>query len=175
MKKFNADYPPAIVSIIAVSAVVILFIPGFMLACGGKESPLSVKITALVTSFLGVVVIAVYNYLYDEVKTVVCFGKGSIIRCRWVCVRWYIDLEKVKYVVYSIEPHHVRGGTFSTFNVEFVSDGEYGEKREYIKVRLDSGQIAECMHGGMDELPIMHLYRFIEANYPEKARGFEER
>ena len=174
MKKFHTDFPPAIFSVIAVAAVVMLFVPFMLVVFAAEDCPQETKNAAGVAVFIGIIVESVYLLMYYSVKTVVCFGKGSIIRCRWLCFRWYIDLEKTKYVVYTIEPHRVRGGTFHTLNVEFAFDGEYGEDRKYLKVKLDSEQIAECMHGGMDKLPIMYLYRYIEEKYPEKAKGFEK-
>ena len=107
-------------------------------------------------------------------ETAVEYGEGSIIKCRWAFIEWEIDLEKVRTVVYTVEPYYSRVGTVHTLNVEFAYAEKYGEERTCLKTNLDANQIGGFMQGKRDNVPLMQLYRYVEERYPEKAKGFEK-
>lgn len=107
------------------------------------------------------------------VKTKVTFGEDSIIECKWLFLKWKIDIEKYHSVMYTLKSNsaHRKGSEYS-FEIIFYGDKEkpFSEKR--LKTLLDRKTAESCKQRRYDEVELMQLYRYIEKNYPGKAKGY---
>ena len=109
-----------------------------------------------------------------SVKTKMQYGDGSEIRCRWLFLRWKIDLEKLETVTYTVSSYRTRGGgTSYIFLLRFYEDCKHPEKARRLKEHLEQSVAEDCIRGKYDRVQLMKLYRFIAEKYPEKARGRE--
>lgn len=173
MKKIRINYPPTAITV-AGAVISFIFMLPVIAAMLEKENLTQEQRTAAGTwgaVWLGGTVILIMASYFAE--TVVVYGRKNVIRCRWLFIIWEIDISRMKYFIYTIEPHHVRGGTAYTFNVEFAFGGKYGESRKCLRTRIDADELSECMQGSVENMRLMPLYRFVEECYPEKAMGYE--
>ena len=174
MKKMNIKHTPLGVQIAMVFTVVVGMIAGavIVVSLGLKDYEQDVATMAFGLGYGTIMVIVLYAV--SSINTVVEYGEGDIIKCRWAFLKWEIDLSKAVYVIYTIESHYSRGGPRYTFNVEFIFSGEYGEERKCLKVYIDNEMMGRIMQGEKDDIPLMQLYRYAEERYPDKAAGFEK-
>ena len=104
-------------------------------------------------------------------RTVVEFGEGSIIKCRWMFFRWNIDLDKVDSVMYKLQSHRTKGGVSYSFDLLFYGCYANPKKAKKIGETLDYRTAEHCIQNRYEEVEIMKLYRYIENNYYDKAKG----
>ncbi|SHM89362.1 hypothetical protein [Ruminococcus flavefaciens] len=106
--------------------------------------------------------------------TIVEFGKGTVIRCRYAFYMWKIDLKKIDRFSYSIDELIARGGPRSVFTLRFYYKvDDYDEKYVFRKI-IDKNDIINFMSGNMEQIELMEIYRYAESVYPEKAEGYVE-
>ena len=101
-------------------------------------------------------------------RTVVEFGEGSIIKCRWMFFRWNIDLDKVDSVMYKLQSHNGKGGVSYSFDLLFYANTKQAKK---LAETLDYRTAEHCIQQRYEEVELMKLYRYIENNYYDKAKG----
>ena len=101
-------------------------------------------------------------------RTVVEFGEGSVIKCRWLFVRWNIDLDKVDSVMYKLQSHNGKGGVSYSFDLLFYANTKQAKK---LAETLDHRTAEHCIQQRYEEVELMELYRYIENNYYDKAKG----
>ena len=101
-------------------------------------------------------------------RTVVEFGEGSIIKCRWMFFRWNIDLDKVDSVMYKLQSHRTKGGVSYSFDLLFYANTKQAKK---LAETLDHRTAEHCIQQRYEEVELMELYRYIENNYYDKAKG----
>ena len=105
------------------------------------------------------------------VKTTIKFGEGSIIKCKWLFLFWKIDLNKVNAVTYTLKSNLTRGGgTNYTLHMFFYVDAE---NLKVLKEQLEPHIAEECIRRRFNQVELMKLYRYIENNYPDVAKGYE--
>ena len=97
------------------------------------------------------------------------YGIDNKIYCKWAFYKWSIDLEAISEVYYAVEPTGSETRTIHNLSIIFI-DQSNAKKKLYSKVL--AGDVAKCIAGQSDELPLMELYRFAESRYPEKAKGY---
>lgn len=116
----------------------------------------------------------IFLFLRLFVPTVVTFGEGGSIRCRWLCVPQTIDMEKISSVTFSLSRQTTFGGAFGyTFCLTFYKDGQNSSQAAKLEEHLDGKTAEQCMQQRFDAVQLMQLYRYIEEQYPEKAKGNE--
>ena len=174
MKNLKLNYASSGIQAAITITMVILYMPLLFLPGHKYDVTKGEGIALLVYAFAVMILTVICLAAVYEAETVVSFGRGRRIKCRWLFVRWEIDISKASYFIYTIETHRVRGGMMQTFNVEFAFAGKYGEDRKCLKVKLDADSIVECVQNGYDTIPLMEVYRYAEERYPEKAKGLEK-
>lgn len=114
--------------------------------------------------FLGIILCCI-------VKTTVTFGEGSTVKCRWLFLSRKIDLEHIVSVTYTLDSKMSRGGgRLYFFHLIFYTDKD---KFITLKDRLDYLVAEDCIRKKYDNVQLMKLYRYIQTNCPEKAKGYE--
>ena len=104
-------------------------------------------------------------------KTTVRFGEGSIIKCQWLFLFWKIDLDKFNAVTYKLVSNRTRGGgTYYSLQMMFYVDAEHFK---CLSEGLEQHIAEACIRRNFDRTELIKLYRYIEQNYPDKAKGFE--
>lgn len=104
-------------------------------------------------------------------KTTVRFGKGGIIKCQWLFMFWKIDLDKYNAVTYKLVSNRTRGGgTHYSLHMMFYDDAEHFK---CLKESLEQHIAEACIRRNFDRTELIKLYRYIEQNYPDKAKGYE--
>lgn len=161
MKKLKVTYTPPFAIKISVLILVVII-------CA------EVHFFGEVGLYIGILIgLAAYCIMCKK-GTIVEFGNGSIIKCRYFFYKWDIDLEKIDRFSYSIESHLARGGPRYTFDIKFY----YSENdvEDYYKLNTSIGreEILKCMEGGVHKLNILQIYRYAENLCPEKAGGYVE-
>lgn len=104
-------------------------------------------------------------------RTVVEFGEGSVIKCRWLFVRWNIDLDKVDSVMYKLQSHKGKGGVSYSFDLLFYGCYANPKRAKKLAETLDYRTAEHCIQHRYEEVELMELYRYIENNYYDKAKG----
>ena len=105
------------------------------------------------------------------VKTRVKFGNGSIVKCQWFFLFWKIDLNKVNAVTYTLKSNRTRGGgTHYTLHMIFYVDAN---NFKVLKEEPKPHIAEECIRHRFNQVELMKLYRYIEKNYPDLAKGYE--
>ncbi|MBP0971016.1 MAG: hypothetical protein J5753_03145, partial [Oscillospiraceae bacterium] len=104
-------------------------------------------------------------------KTTVRFGEGSIIKCQWLFLFWRINLDKYNAVTYKLVSNRTRGGgTYYSLQLMFYVDAEHFK---CLSEGLEQHIAEDCIRRNFDRTKLIKLYRYIEQNYPDKARGYE--
>ena len=105
------------------------------------------------------------------VKTTVRFGEGSIIKCQWLFLFWRINLDKYNAVTYKLVSNRTRGGgTYYSLQLMFYVDAEHFK---CLSEGLEQHIAEDCIRRNFDRTKLIKLYRYIEQNYPDKAKGYE--
>lgn len=109
--------------------------------------------------------------LAGSVKTTVKFGDSSIIKCKWLCLFWKIDLNNISAVTYTLKSNQTRGGgTSYSFQMMFYVDAD---NCKVLKEPLKPNIAEECIRRRFNQVKLMKLYQYIENNYSEIAKGYE--
>ena len=108
------------------------------------------------------------------VKTMLTFGEGSIIKCQWLFLFWKLDIQDFYAVTYKLGSCRTRGGgTCYIFHLLFYRGNTASYKTKDLRERLAPPIAEQCIRRCFDNVQLMKLYRYIEENYPEKAKGYE--
>ena len=161
MKRMKINYIPALI----VGISVVLFIT-ITLVCMGIWGEVG-KLIGFVSGG------AVTIWLLTR-GTIVEFGKGTVIRCRYVFYMWKIDLEKIDRFSYSIDEYATRGGQRNTFTLRFYYSINGCEDDYVLRKMIDKSDIKRLMSGDAAKLELMEIYRYAESVFPEKAKGYVE-
>ncbi|HBI84701.1 MAG TPA: hypothetical protein DDX71_00215 [Ruminococcus sp.] len=152
-------------------AMVVLLAAGFGVHL---EAITSGQISAVIAEAAVFAVFITGVILALTVKTKIQFGENSGIQCRWLFLRWKIDLEKLQTVTYTVSSYRTRGGgTSYIFLLRFYEDCKHPEKAGRLKEHLEQRVAEDCIREKYDRVQLMKLYRYIEEQYPEKAKGNE--
>ena len=166
MNRIKIKYIPSSVAVfLGILAVLICILSDFSDYI--KDSvPLAIKLIIGITFIVLLIMVIVVN-------TKVTFGEGSIIECKWQFLKWKIDIEKYHSVMYTLKYNSIhRKGHEYSFEIIFYGDKEkpFSEKR--LKTLLDHNTAERCIQHRYDDAELMQVYRYIENNYPEKAKGY---
>lgn len=166
MKKIKIKHIPKCVDIAMV--VLCVMVCAISLSLKGIKKPDIGEMWIMLT-FFGLFIAGII--LAATVKTVVQFGEGSIIRCRWLFLFWKIDLESVTAVSYTLRSHMTRGGgrCYSVHMMFYTGREQCRVLKEHLHYKIAE----ECIRHRFDRVQLMQLYRYIEETAPEKAVGFE--
>ena len=125
----------------------------------------------LIIGIICILLFFVFLILAGTVRTTVKFGEGSIIKCQWLFLFWKIDLDKFNAVTYKLVSNRTRGGgTYYSLQMMFYVDADHFK---CLSEGLEQHIAEACIRRNFDRTELIKLYRYIEQNYPDKAKGFE--
>ena len=125
----------------------------------------------LIYALILIVLFFVLLILGGIAKTTVRFGEGSIIKCQWLFLFWRIDLDKYNTVTYKLVSNRTRGGgTHYSLQMMFYVDAEHFK---CLTESLEQDIAEACIQRNFNRTELIKLYRYIEQNYPDKAKGYE--
>lgn len=165
MKKIYIKHLPRIYEITLIVTGAIMMLVCLEDSYAGTEKT---TIIFLVFTFLFFIIAAVGA----DAKTTAEFGEGSVIKCRWLFVKWNIDIEKIRGAAYSLQRQNSRLGVRYIFELRFYSEGKI--KPDIITEKLLPDEAEYCIKGNYDKVQLMQVYRYIEEYYPDKAIGYEK-
>lgn len=124
-------------------------------------------IFVLIVCFLFFAVLIMIGF----VKTKVRFGEGSTVKCQWLFLFWKIDLNNINGVTYTLKSNRTRGGgtSYSLHMFFYVDADNFKVLTEPLKQHIAE----ECIRHRFNQAELMKLYRYIEQNYPDIAKGHE--
>ncbi len=122
----------------------------------------------------GFIVIVILSLLEDSTETEVVYGEGSKISCKWLFYNWAIDMESVSSVNYTVTTHRARMGAWYTLDLIFRYKNNDNKGKKLLQTKIKEGDIVKGLENNAQEIPLMGLYKYIEEEYPEKAKGYEK-
>jgi len=173
MKKVKVRYMPSWLTAGLSLTVVLLMV---VLACAiaaGVEHRMYMWLAVMTGVMIVTVIIAACVIEYSDTEVEICEDR---LKCSLLGAHWEIGLTGLEKVTYTVKKHASQYTSWNTLDLIFrygPRDGVYNDMREF-SVKISTDDIAKCMAGDSDEVPVMQIYRSVAEMYPEAAGGYEK-
>ncbi|MBO4878288.1 MAG: hypothetical protein J5501_09810 [Ruminococcus sp.] len=173
MKKVKVRYTPSwFVTGLALTIVFLMIVLAVAMAAG-VEHPGYMWLAVLSGVMTVAVLIASIVIEYTDTEVEICEDR---LKCSLLGVHWEIGLSGLEKITYTVKKHTSQYTSWNTLDLIFrygPMDGVYNRMREF-SVKISTDDIALCMAGDADDVPVMQIYRCVAEMYPDAAGGYEK-
>ena len=173
MKKVKVRYMPSWLGLgLGLTVVFLMMVLTFAIAAGVVH-PVYMWLAVLSGVMIVTAIIAAIVIEYSDTEVEICEDR---LKCSLLGMHWEIGLNGLEKMTYTVKRHASQYTSWNTLDLIFrygPEDGVYNRMRT-LSVKISTDDIALCMAGDADEVPVMQIYRCVAEMYPGVAGGYEK-